>query len=329
MSKPVDVLVAGGGGFIGGHLVGDLLSQGRSVRAVDVKPHVGVVPGARRTPRTSSPTCPCSSTRWRRPRARARSTCSPPTWAAWASSRTTRHCACSRCSPAPTCCRPPSTHEVERYFYSSSACVYAADKQTDTDVTALKEADAYPAHARGRLRLGEAVHRADVPALPRGLRPDHPGRPLPQRLRPARHLDRRPREGPGRGLPQDRDRGDHRRARASRSGATASRPAASCTSTTACRARQMILEGDSAEPVNLGSSELVSINQLVDIVEEHRRHPLRARLPARRAAGCARPQQRQHPDPRDLRLGALDHARSTVSSETYRWVYDQVKRSLG
>ena len=23
-------------------------------------------------------------------------------------------------------------HEVERYFYSSSACVYAADKQTDT-----------------------------------------------------------------------------------------------------------------------------------------------------------------------------------------------------
>ena len=34
---------------------------------------------------------------------------------------------------------------VERYFYSSSACVYAADKQTQTDVTALKEADAYPA----------------------------------------------------------------------------------------------------------------------------------------------------------------------------------------
>ncbi len=39
----------------------------------------------------------------------------------------------------------PATHDVERYFYSSSACVYAADKQTDTDITALKEADAYPA----------------------------------------------------------------------------------------------------------------------------------------------------------------------------------------
>ena len=34
---------------------------------------------------------------------------------------------------------------VERFFYASSACVYAADKQTDPDVTALKEDDAYPA----------------------------------------------------------------------------------------------------------------------------------------------------------------------------------------
>lgn len=34
---------------------------------------------------------------------------------------------------------------IERYFYASSACVYAADKQTDPNVTALKEADAYPA----------------------------------------------------------------------------------------------------------------------------------------------------------------------------------------
>lgn len=32
------VLVAGGGGFIGGHLVADLLRQGLSVRAVDRKP---------------------------------------------------------------------------------------------------------------------------------------------------------------------------------------------------------------------------------------------------------------------------------------------------
>jgi nucleoside-diphosphate-sugar epimerase len=34
---------------------------------------------------------------------------------------------------------------VERFFFSSSACVYAADKQRDPSVTALKEEDAYPA----------------------------------------------------------------------------------------------------------------------------------------------------------------------------------------
>lgn len=34
---------------------------------------------------------------------------------------------------------------VERFFFSSSACVYAADRQTAPDATALLEADAYPA----------------------------------------------------------------------------------------------------------------------------------------------------------------------------------------
>ena len=36
-------------------------------------------------------------------------------------------------------------HKAKKFFFSSSACVYAADKQTDADVTALKEEDAYPA----------------------------------------------------------------------------------------------------------------------------------------------------------------------------------------
>lgn len=34
---------------------------------------------------------------------------------------------------------------VARFFYASSACVYNADKQTSEDVVALKEEDAYPA----------------------------------------------------------------------------------------------------------------------------------------------------------------------------------------
>jgi len=36
---------------------------------------------------------------------------------------------------------------VKRFFYSSSACVYNADKQKSSDVVALKEEDAYPALA--------------------------------------------------------------------------------------------------------------------------------------------------------------------------------------
>src|SRR5215472_4108887 len=36
-------------------------------------------------------------------------------------------------------------HRAQRFFFASSACVYAAEKQTQSDVTALREEDAYPA----------------------------------------------------------------------------------------------------------------------------------------------------------------------------------------
>jgi len=36
---------------------------------------------------------------------------------------------------------------IDRFFYASSACVYNGDKQTDTDNPGLKESDAYPALA--------------------------------------------------------------------------------------------------------------------------------------------------------------------------------------
>jgi hypothetical protein len=58
---------------------------------------------------------------------------------------------------------------IERYFFASSACVYAG-KQTSAEVASLRDADAYPGDARGRLRLGETLQRASVPPLLRGLR---------------------------------------------------------------------------------------------------------------------------------------------------------------
>ena len=107
-----------------------------------------------------------------------------------------------------------------------------------------------------------------MPALPRGLRPRDARRALSQRLRPARHLDGRPREGTGRDLPQSGARRSSPAITRSRSGATASRRAASCTSTTASTARRRSWRATCVEPINLGSAELVTINQLVDIVEE-------------------------------------------------------------
>ncbi len=159
-------------------------------------------------------------------------------------------------------------HGVERFFFSSSACVYAADKQLTPDIEPLEESRRLSRRARGRLRLGEALLRADVPPLHRGLRPDHARRALPQRLRPARNLDRRPREGPGRDLPQgrrgqavrqprDRDLG-RRRADAQLHVHRRLRRGNAARSWTS----------DIDEPINLGCSEMVTINQLVDIVEE-------------------------------------------------------------
>jgi GDP-D-mannose 3',5'-epimerase len=38
-------------------------------------------------------------------------------------------------------------NNIDRYFYTSSACIYPGYRQKDTDVTPLKEEDAYPADA--------------------------------------------------------------------------------------------------------------------------------------------------------------------------------------
>ena len=91
---------------------------------------------------------------------------------------------------------------------------------------------------------------------------------------------------------------------------------------------QMILHGDITEPVNLGSSELVTINQLVDIVEDiagircERNYKLDAPQGVRgRNTDNTLIQETYGWEPSITLADGLE--------KTYAWVYDQVKRSQG
>src|SRR5690606_30994896 len=147
MAAGVDAVVAGAGGFIGGHLVADLLAEGKTVRAVDVKPldqWYQVHPEVENLQRDLADLEACRE-------------------AVGEGAGEVYNLACNMGGMGfiennkALCMLSvlPSTHmlmasrdaEVGRFFYSSSACVYAGYKQTDADVTALKEEDAYPADA--------------------------------------------------------------------------------------------------------------------------------------------------------------------------------------
>ncbi len=156
---------------------------------------------------------------------------------------------------------------VERFFYSSSACVYNADKQRDPNVTALKEGDAYPAMPED----GYGWEKLFSERMCRHFREDYG-----LKTRVARYHN---------------VYGPH----GTWEGGREKAPAAVCRKVIAAKlsgkheieiwgdghqtrsfmyiddclkGTVMFLENDVVEPLNLGSSELVSINQLVDIVED-------------------------------------------------------------
>ena len=158
---------------------------------------------------------------------------------------------------------------AQRYFFSSSACAYNTDLQKDPKVRALKESDAYPAMARARLRLGEA-HIGDVlPGVQRRTRLCNFHRALPQRVRAL--------SAPGTAAGERRRRPSA--ARSSRQRTATRRRSLIWGDGTQTRSFMYIddctkgidkiMHCDSlrATPINLGSSELVSINELVSMVE--------------------------------------------------------------
>jgi GDP-D-mannose 3',5'-epimerase len=156
---------------------------------------------------------------------------------------------------------------VKRFFYSSSACVYNADKQRSAEVIPLKEEDAYPAMPEdgyGWEKLfSERMCRhfeEDFGLQCRVARYHNVYGPLGTwtggREKAPAAIIRKVLEAKMSGKHEIEIWGDGKQTRSFMY-------IDDCT-----RGTQAIMESDIHEPLNLGSDELVTINQLVDIVEE-------------------------------------------------------------
>ena len=156
---------------------------------------------------------------------------------------------------------------VGRFFYSSSACVYNADKQTNPDVVALKEEDAYPAMPEDGYGWEKLFSermcrhfREDYGLETRVARYHNVYGPLGTwtggREKAPAAVCRKVIQAKMSGTHEIEIWGDGKQTRSFMY-------VDDCTKGT-----QMIAESDILEPINLGSDELVTINQLVDIAED-------------------------------------------------------------
>ena len=260
------IVVCGAGGFIGGHLVADLLRQGNKVRAIDVKPldeWFQLFADAENQQLDLREKSACEQA--------VRDVAVVYNLAADMGGMGFIENNKALCMISVLI----NTHlmmavkdaGIGRYFYSSSACVYAADKQTDPNVTALEEEDAYPAmpedgygweklfsermcrHFREDFGVATRVARYHNVYGPHGT---YDG----GREKAPAAICRKVIEAKQSGKHEIEVWGDGKQTR-------------SFMWIDDCvKGTQMIMAGDFVDPINLGSNELVTINQLVDIVEE-------------------------------------------------------------
>jgi GDP-D-mannose 3', 5'-epimerase len=156
---------------------------------------------------------------------------------------------------------------VQRFFYASSACVYNSEKQKRTDVTALKEEDAYPAQPEdgyGWEKLfSERMCRHFVEdfGVPCRVARYHNvygpwGTFTGGREKAPAAICRKVIEAKRSGRYEIEIWGDGQQTR-------------SFLYIDDClEGTQRLMESAVDQPLNIGSNELVSINQLVDMVEE-------------------------------------------------------------
>lgn len=261
-----DVLVAGAGGFVGGHLAKALVDLGATVRGVDIKPldEWHQIPSgieALQLDLSKMPHC-------------VEAVDGVDTVYMLAADMggmgfiEANKAACMLSVLI-------STHmliaardvEVDRYFYASSACVYPADKQVDSNVVALKEDDVYPAlpeSGYGWEKLFSermcAHFREDFGLETRVARYHNVYGPIGTfqggREKAPAALSRKIAQAVLSGNLEVEIWGDGEQTRSFMY-------IDDCVEGTI-----RITNGDSDKPVNLGSPELVSINRVVDILEE-------------------------------------------------------------
>ncbi len=316
------VVVAGAGGFIGGQLVADLLRRGcRRVRAVDIKPldqWFRLFPGVINERRDL----------------REREACYEVTdGAAWVYNLAADMGGMGFIETHKAACMLSvliNTHlllaardrGVRRFFFASSACVYAADKQTSTAVVPLKEEDAYPAMPED----GYGWEKLFGERMCRHFREDHGlttrvarfhnvygphGTYAGGREKAPAAICRKVIEGKLSGRHEIEIWGDGDQTR-------------SFMFIDDCiEGTQLIMHSHVEEPLNLGSDRLVSINQLVDIAEEIAGVRLRRRyLPD--APKGVRGRNSDNTLIRE-RLGwAPSISLETGLEKTYRWIHDQM-----
>ncbi len=261
------ILVCGAGGFIGGHLVAELLRKGhRDLRAVDIKPFsewYQHFPEVENLKLNLQDKAAC--------RKSVKGVAVVYNFAADMGGMgfiENNRCLCMLSVLINThLLMAARQFGVQRYFYASSACVYNADKQRDPNVTALKEEDAYPAmpedgygweklfsermcrHFREDFGLHTRVARFHNVYGPHGTWDGG-------REKAPAAICRKVIQAKLAGKNEIEIWGDGHQTR-------------SFMYIDDClKGVQAIMDSEILEPINLGSSELVSVNQLVDIVED-------------------------------------------------------------